>query len=322
MVTIKPQKYLVVGGAGFIGSNYVENLVDNKNEVVVIDNLISGDKKFLLPYSNNDKVTLIFDDIKHWQKYRVELEDVDVVIHLASNADISAAINDPEVDFRRGTVVTQIVAEMCRKLKITKIVYASGSGVYGDHGSNCLIEGITELLPNSPYGASKLGGEAILCAYSQMFNIQVFCFRFANVVGKNQTHGVGLDFLKKLKQNKGTLAILGNGTQSKSYVHVQEIVSAINFVVENIKEKYFVCNISSNDRIAVSRIAQLAIETAGLQEEDVKISYGIENKGWAGDVPVVVLSSERLEKIGWVSKMNSEQAMKKSLESLWVQISA
>ena len=103
---------------------------------------------------------------------------------------------------------------------------------------------------------------------------------------------------------------------------MQEIVSAINFVVENIKEKYFVCNISSNDRIAVSRIAQLAIETAGLQEEDVKISYGIENKGWAGDVPVVVLSSERLEKIGWVSKMNSEQAMKKSLESLWVQISA
>jgi UDP-glucose 4-epimerase len=313
------KKYLVVGGAGFIGSNFVKNLLANEKEVIVIDSLISGNKKFLESFACN-KLKFIVDDINNWAKFKDILCEIDVVIHLASNADIAAAVEDPTIDFERGTVITQTVAEMCRKLEIQKLIYASGSGVYGDHGSDILIEGQTELRPNSPYGASKLSGEAILSAYSAMFGLQVAIFRFANVVGQNQTHGVGLDFLRKLKLFPHELNVLGDGSQSKSYVHVDEIIDAINFTIRECKQSHFVCNITNSDRITVKDIANLAIKTAGLDPKSVKIKYGRENKGWAGDVPTVALSPKKLSDLGWTSKINSEVAIKTSLESLWEQI--
>ena len=315
------KKYLVIGGAGFIGSNFVDFLLTSGESVIVFDNLISGNKAFLEKHLSNIKLTFIEDDILNWRNYLTDLNQIDIIIHLASNADISAASVDPTLDFRRGTILTQEVAELSRLIGVKKILYASGSGVYGDHKKEILIEGITELLPNSPYGASKLSGEAILSSYSQMFGIKVACFRFANVVGPNQTHGVGFDFLNKLKSNSTILHILGDGKQSKSYIHVSEVIEAVLFVSDTIEEDFFVTNICNGDRIDVIEIAKIAIETVGLSDSKTQITFSGGDKGWSGDVPIVNLSAEKLAKRGWKSKIGSKKAMQMSLESLWEQIS-
>jgi UDP-glucose 4-epimerase len=321
MVKMTNEKYLVIGGAGFIGSNFVDFLLTSGESVIVFDNLISGNKAFLEKNFSNKKFTFIEDDILNWRNHLKELNEIDTIIHLASNADISAASIDPTLDFRRGTILTQEVAELSRIIGVKKILYASGSGVYGDHKKEILIEGITELLPNSPYGASKLSGEAILSSYSQMFGIKVACFRFANVVGPNQTHGVGLDFLNKLKSNSTILHILGDGKQSKSYIHVSEVIEAVLFVSDTVEEDFFVTNICNGDRIDVIEIATIAIETVGLSDSKTQITFSGGDRGWSGDVPIVNLSAEKLAKRGWKSKIGSKKAMQMSLESLWEQIS-
>ena len=312
--------FLIVGGAGFIGSNIVHRLLKMQNHVTVIDNLKSGKIVFISDHLKNKSFNFLNTNIINWRKFKSQLLNIDIIIHLASNADISLASEDPTIDFINGTVLTQEVAELARILKIPKIIYASGSGVYGDHGKNLLVEGITELVPNSPYGASKLSGESILCSYSQMFQVSCFCFRFANVVGLNQTHGVGLDFLKKLKLNQNKLDILGDGNQSKSYIHVNEIIDAILFTDSIVSSKFFVANLTTIDRISVIEIAKLAIKCAGLRPEKVQINNTDSNKGWPGDVPIVNLSGERMQNLGWKPKMNSYEAIELSLVELWKQM--
>jgi UDP-glucose 4-epimerase len=134
------KKYLIIGGAGFIGSNFVEKLLDSGNYVVALDNLCSGNKEFLEKFLKNPNFHFIEDEIVNWQKYEQLFSKIDVLIHLASNADIAAAIDDPTIDFYNGTLLTQQVAELARTCKIPKLLYASGSGVYGDQGKIKLNE--------------------------------------------------------------------------------------------------------------------------------------------------------------------------------------
>ena len=312
-------RFLIVGGSGFIGSHFVKVLIDQGQEVIVFDNLSSGNIEFINDIKNS-RLEIIVDDIENWKEYKQKLENIDVIIHLASNADIAAAIEDPTIDFYNGTLLTQCVAELARILKVENVLYASGSGVYGDYGNMSLREGAHELLPISPYGASKLAGEAILCSYSYLFNIKTFCFRFANVVGSNQTHGVGLDFLKSLKRDSHSLKILGDGKQSKSYIHVSEIVDAVLFVLYNETSTFSVFNVSTLDRISVYEIADLAFQIAKITPTDAKISYTGGARGWAGDVPLVNLNADKLKDLGWEPKYDSRQSMLMALSSIWEQI--
>lgn len=304
--------YAVTGGAGFIGSHFVDELLSRGHKVVALDNLCSGSLAYISHNIDNPSFEFQMLDIEDTEKLSLHLRGVDTVIHLASNPDIAKAVNEPRIDFTQGTVLTESVAEAARISGVNTILYASGSGVYGDAGEEVLNEK-SPLNPISTYGASKLAGESILSAYSYMFGISARVFRFANVVGCRQTHGVGFDFIKKLKLNSSELFILGNGLQSKSYVHVSDVIRAVLAAELACKSSYEVFNISTDDKISVNQIADFAIEIFGLNVKDVSKRYSGGDRGWKADVPIVRLSSNKIRELGWVPLHSGESALKDSL---------
>jgi UDP-glucose 4-epimerase len=248
------------------------------------------------------------------------LRGIDTVIHLASNPDIAAAMNNPRIDFVQGTALTESVVEAVRLSGVKKVLYASGSGVYGDVAFRPISES-DELLPVSPYGASKLAGEALISAYAYMFDFQAVAFRFANVVGPRQTHGVGYDFIRRLSSNPQELRFLGDGTQTKSYIHVDDIVQGVLHLETYSKSFYDVYNISTEDTLTVREIAECAFKILNIRSSNVNIIYGSTDRGWKGDVPKILLNSEKIKKTGWSSKRSSKEAMLDALASMRVEIS-
>jgi UDP-glucose 4-epimerase len=195
-------------------------------------------------------------------------------------------------------------------------VYASGSGIYGDLGEQPADEDHGPLIPTSTYGASKLAGEALLCSYAHMFGSQVAAFRFGNVVGPRQTHGVGFDFLRRLRSDPTRLTILGDGRQSKSYIHVDDVLDAVFHAAASWDLPYRAFNVATGDYITVSEIAELAIEVAGLDRVNVALEYTGGSRGWTGDVPIVRLDTSKIESTGWVCKRPTREALRQSLEEM------
>jgi UDP-glucose 4-epimerase len=222
-------RYFISGGAGFIGSHFTDHLLaDPRTDVVTIfDNFTSGRGWHFERHSSDPRLRVVRGDVGELSDLTTAMTGHDVVIHLASNPDIARAATEPEVDFYQGTLLTNNVIEAMRRSGAQRILYASGSGVYGDLGEREAHEDYGPLLPVSTYGASKLAGEALVSAYCAMFGLTGRAFRFGNVVGPRQTHGVGYDFVRRLLADSSRLSILGDGNQSKSYIHVSDIVAAV-----------------------------------------------------------------------------------------------
>ena len=212
---------IIFGGAGFIGSYLVDFYLKSSmlKNLVVYDNFSSGRLWHLNHSICDPRLKIIRLDICELNKFVPEFK-FDLVVMLAANPDISKAVHEPLIDFDEGTVLVQKVLEFMRIYKIIRLLYASGSGVYGDVGSRICDENFGPLIPISTYGASKLACEALISSYTHMFGIQASCFRFGNVVGARQTHGVAYDFILRLRKNAKKLTILGDGSQSKPYVHI------------------------------------------------------------------------------------------------------
>jgi UDP-glucose 4-epimerase len=309
------QHYAVVGGAGFIGSHFARALLNLNHDVTVIDNFCSGTENHLEDFRNHSNFKLVTLDVENTDELTRVFRNVHVVIHLASNPDIARAAVEPRIDFVQGTVLTESVIEACRRSDVKTILYASGSGVYGDAGKNLLTED-SALRPISTYGASKLAGETLLAAYSFMFGIKSIAFRFANVVGPKQTHGVAFDFLSKLRSNSSVLNILGNGEQSKSYIHVDDVISGVLLADSRISSGFNVFNLSTDDQITVNEIAELCARAMNLRSENVRHVYSGGDRGWKGDVPIVRISANKIKELGWTPTFNSLEAMNKSIRSM------
>lgn len=309
------QHFAITGGAGFIGSHFASELLKAGHAVLAIDNYCSGSKNHIEPFKDNTDFNFKLLNIEETEKLTQILNQIDTVIHLASNPDIAKSISEPRIDFTQGTALTESVAEACRRAQVKNILYASGSGVYGDVGESVLFE-TSQLNPISTYGASKLAGEALLSSYSYMFGIKTLSFRFANVVGNMQTHGVGYDFLKKLNKNNSYLDILGDGNQRKSYIHVSDVISGVLTAFSNSLELNSVFNVSTSDILSVAEIANLAIEVSGLNPKSVELRYTGGERGWKADVPIVRLNSDKLRALGWDAKYTSRSAMKNALISM------
>jgi UDP-glucose 4-epimerase len=239
-----------------------------------------------------------------------------VVIHLASNPDIARAAVEPDIDFREGTLLTNNVVEAMRLSHTSTILYASGSGVYGDLGEREAAEDHGPLVPISTYGASKLAGEALISSYCHMFESTGRVFRFGNVVGPRQTHGVGFDFLRSLLKDPRKLRVLGDGTQSKSYIHVRDVVEAVLMAAQRSSQQFAVYNVATGDYITVHEIARLAAECVGLDPNHVTLDYTGGDRGWKGDIPVVRLNTARIRQLGWVCKSGSREALRDSMMAM------
>lgn len=314
--------YVIVGGAGFVGSHFIDRLLSSEQvrRVTVYDNFTSGQAWHYEEHLRDRRLTIRGGDVHDFDALKEAMEGHDAVIHLASNPDIARAVSEPDIDFRQGTMLTNNVVEAARQAKVRTILYASGSGVYGDLAEVEAHEDHGPLVPVSTYGASKLAGEALLSAYAFMFGMRGYAFRFGNVVGRRQTHGVGFDFIRRLRQDPSKLRILGDGRQSKSYVHVSDVVSAVLLAGERCEEPFRAFNVATGDYVTVTQIADLACGVLGLSR--VKYEYTGGDRGWKGDVPVVRLSIERIKGLGWRPTHTSAQALESAMRAMLTDLDA
>lgn len=307
------KKFFITGGAGFIGSHMVDELI-GQGRVTVFDNFSSGKREYISLHKESTDFRLVQGDLGDLEYLKKTIKGHDVVFHFAANPDIARSMLETDLDLREGTILTYNVLEAMRVNGIREILYSSGSGVYGDVGTTATPEDFGPLLPISMYGASKLACEGMISAFSHLYDIQGWIFRFANVVGQRQTHGVGYDFIKKLSKNPGELEILGDGTQSKSYLHVRDVIEAMLYVHEKASNRINVFNVATDDYIDVTTIAKIAIEETGLK--GVQLRYTGGNRGWKGDVPKVRFNLSKIHKLGWRPLYTSAEAVRKSIQEM------
>jgi UDP-glucose 4-epimerase len=316
------QRVFVSGGAGFIGSHLVARLLTQPSvrEVVVYDNFSSGTRAHLGASTADPRVRIVAEDLKDRAKVGAAMAGCDTVFHLAANPDIAKAVTQPDIDFWEGTYLLQNVLEAVRVNGVARMFYTSGSGVYGENAGVAFAESYGPCIPISTYGASKLACEALIAAYCHMFGLQARAFRFANVVGPRQTHGVGYDFVRRLKADPTQLRILGDGSQSKSYIHVDDILEAVFTAGERSAARYDVFNVATGDYITVKEIAELAVEVCGLAPGSVRFDFTGGDRGWKGDVPIVRFDSTKIESLGWRRHRSSREAVRDSMAAMWEEI--
>ncbi|BAB59200.1 NDP-sugar epimerase [Thermoplasma volcanium GSS1] len=308
------KRILITGGAGFIGSNMVEHLLP-KNEVTVIDNLSITDDRYIKKFYDNPNFKFIKKDILNG----IDGYHYDIVVHLAADSDVRNGSSNPALDMKVNVEGTISVLEMMRKSDIKDILFASSSTVYGEAKVIPTPENYGPLLPISSYGASKLAAEAFISAYASYYGFNALLFRFANVVGKNSTHGVIFDFINKLKNNKKELEVLGDGTQAKSYIHVEDLIGSMIYVYEHVKgvEPF---NLGNDDVTSVDKIAKFVLEAMGLKDTAIVHRGGYNGRGWPGDVKYAMMDIAKLKKTGWKNKYSSDEAVKKSINEVMNQI--
>ncbi len=308
-------KAFITGGAGFIGSTMAGRLLEKKeNEITIFDNFCSGKMEYIEQYLKDKRVKLIKGDMLDLPHLKEAVKNHDFIFHFAANPDIAKAMIETDLDLRLSVIATYNLVEAMRINGINKIAYSSGSGVYGDMGLTETPENFGPLLPSSMYGACKLGAEGIISAFCHMFDMQSWIYRFANVVGDNQTHGVGYDFINKLIDNPAKLTILGDGSQSKSYIHVSDILDAILLIIDKTNERVNVFNVATDDYITVNEIADIVIKEMNVK--NVKLEYTGGKRGWKGDVPVVRFNLDKIHELGWKSKFNSKEAITNSIRDM------
>lgn len=307
------KSFFLVGGAGFIGSHFVDALLKQASveKVTIYDNFSNGKEWHYEHHCHDARLSVVRGDVKNATLLTEAMKGHEVLMHFASNSDISQAIKNPSIDFTEGIALTYQVLESARLTQVKRIIYTSGSGVYGDVGDLASTEDQGNLHPISPYGASKLAGEAFISSYCHMFGMSACVFRFGNVVGPRQTHGVGYDFIKSLLKNRTTLHILGNGTQSKSYIYVQDVVQAVLLANEKMQSPYEVYNVATGDYITVHEIADIIVKCMELKNQ-VAYEFTGGDRGWNGDVPIVRLNTDKIRALGWHCKHTSAQSIKES----------
>jgi len=316
---LKNQKILVTGGAGFVGSNLVEMLLLEGAKVTAYDNLSLGRKEFLLPFMKNPKFKFIKADLLNRKKLDKVMRSQNIVFHMAANSDIPYGMKFPEVELKNGTIATHNVLEVMRKNGVKKIVFASTSAVYGDKPKVLPIpENYGPLFPISFYGASKLACEGLISAFCHNFDFQAWIFRFANVIGKNGTHGAAVDFVKKLKKNPKVLQILGDGKQAKPYINVKECAQGMIYGFKRANDQLNFFNLSCQGATSVKKIAEAVVKEMGLKK--VKFRYTGGQRGWRGDVPQVRMDDKKIRKLGWKIKLTSDQAVKAGVKDLLKQM--
>jgi UDP-glucose 4-epimerase len=319
-MSTKLERVMIVGGAGFVGSHFVHRLLADTGtrQVTVYDNFSSGRRWHLADVAEDERLTVIEADVVDLPALTRAAEGHDTVIHLASNPDIAAAVTNPAIDFDQGTRLTHHVAEAARLAGVELVLYASGSGVYGDLGETEAREDHGPLVPTSTYGASKLSGEAQLASYAAMFGLTVRAFRFGNVVGPHQTHGVGYDFVRRLLDDPTQLRILGDGRQSKSYIHVDDIIEAVLMAGRDADSPFDVFNVATGDYVTVTEIAEIATEVVGIDRGATVFDYTGGARGWQGDVPVVRINTDKIRSLGWKNERTGPEALLDSMSSMVV----
>jgi len=300
-------KFFVTGAAGFIGSNLVDRLLADGDEVVAWDNFSTGQAKFLEQAKQNARFSLHIGDTLDLQSLIRAMEASEFVFHLAANADVRFGLQQPAKDVQQNTLATFNVLEAMRSNGISQIAFSSTGSVYGEAEVIPTPEDAPFPIQTSLYGASKLAGEGLIQAYCEGYGFKSYIFRFVSIVGERYTHGHVFDFYRQLLEHPHRLRILGDGTQRKPYLHVSELIDAMLLVCEKARERLNCYNIATpGSSTTVRHIAEAVVRAAS---PNAKIRYTGGPRGWIGDVPRFDYSIAKIQKLGWSPKMISDEAV-------------
>jgi len=303
---------LVTGAAGFIGSHLTDGLLRLGWGIVGFDNLSTGDITNLAYAMENSRFRFVEGDLLDVEAARRVLGECEMVFHLAADPEVRTGAWNPDSHFRQNLTATFNLLEAIRRRgDPTRLVFASTSTVYGEASVVPTPEDYSPLLPTSVYGATKLGCEALAASYTELLPLRVVIFRLANIVGSRGRHGVVYDFMNKLRKNPKELEVLGDGTQSKSYLLVEDCLNALLMVLDETfwQKPVGIYNVGSEDRISVLAIARIVANALGLKEPAVRTISSLGGKAWPGDVKTMQLDISRIKRLGWRPKRNSEQAI-------------
>lgn len=315
----------ITGVAGFVGANLAARLLSRGDRVVGFDNLCRGSLNNLASVLDHPAFAFERVDLSDFDAYRRALavahavNPIAEVWHLAANSDIPAGIADANIDLRDTLMTTFNTVELMKELKIGRIAFASSSAVYGDHGERLLSEDTGPLFPISNYGAMKLASEGVISAALESHLERAYLFRFPNVIGVPATHGVIYDFVYKLRATPDRLEVLGDGSQRKSYLHVDDLIDAMLYVREHAADQLECYNVAASDPgVTVRFIAEQVVQRVSPR---AAIHYGVGNKGWVGDVPKFTYSVAKLESLGWRPRLDSAEAVRTAIRQIVAQLS-
>lgn len=311
-------KVLVTGGAGLVGSSLCKRLLDMGSSVLCVDNLTLGTRRHLEDFSSNPAFEFQPWDVsaRGWHS-KLEGRSFDLLVHLAANSDISLGHKHPEMDHQRTFTTTFETLCAAKELKIPNFIFASTSAVYGAIPPFPTPESAGNLHPVSIYGAGKLASEAFISAFAENYGLNAWVFRFGNVVGRKLTHGVIYDFVHRLRKQPAELVVLGNGQQTKTYIDVEDCVGGIlhgfskSPAGQAHAERFQIFNLSTEGTTSVREIATETVRV--LTEGKTQIRYGTSPVGWVGDVAKTRLEVERMHKLGWMPKLDSNAAVFKAI---------
>ncbi len=314
---------VVAGGAGFIGANLVPRLLDEGSAVLVVDNFSRGRRENLGGLLGHSKLKLVDADLADAHACRLAFDaalalgPIDQVWHLAANSDIAAGVADPAIDLRDTFLTTFEILRQMRRVGATRLFFASSSAIYGDLKDVELTEDTGPLFPISNYGAMKLASEAQATAAAENFLDQAVLFRFPNVVGTPATHGVILDFTRRLRTEPSRLEVWGDGTQRKPYLHVEELIDALVIGRDRSPAGVTALNIGPADiGVTVRAIAEDVVERVS---RGAVIAFGQGAKGWVGDVSQFRYSIARMQDMGWRPALTSRQAIRRAIDEIATQ---
>lgn len=315
---MKKKKIAVVTGCcGFIGSHVTEFLVQKGYYVIGIDNLSTGNLRFLNKINKKKFKFYKIDLLKN--KLDKCFNKAQIIFHFAANADVRFGLSHRDKDIKQNILVTHKILEQMVKYQIKKIIFSSTGSVYGETKEIPTKENTSFPIQTSLYGASKISAEALISAYSEAYNLNSYIFRFVSILGQRYSHGHVYDFLNQLIDNPNKLYILGNGYQKKSYLHVSDCVNGIWVSIKKFKDKVNIINLGTPEYITVRKSVRIICNKLRLKP---KLKYSGGKQGWIGDNPFIFLNTKKVNTVGWRPKFTIEKSIQNTvdylLENKWI----
>jgi UDP-glucose 4-epimerase len=306
---------LVTGGAGFIGKSVCDRLLAEGNNVIALDNLSASFVGDVRRLNQNRRFTFVEGDCKSKTEVKRAMVGADTVLHLAANPEVRPDLATPAMSFRENLFATKVVLDVAKVVRPHRIVFTSSSTVYGDAKIRPTPENYSPLVPISAYGATKLASEILIEQYAQRHRLNTGIVRLANIIGPQSRHGVVFDLVQKLKKNPKRLEVLGDGTQSKSYLYIDDCVDAILTMTSTVKG-LSICNVGSEDQVSVMKIVAIVSEGLGVNP-DVRLTGGVDGgRGWMGDVKQMLLDVSKIKSLGWRPTHSSEEAVRMTVKGM------
>jgi UDP-glucose 4-epimerase len=317
-------KIVVTGAAGFIATNLLPRLLGEGHEVHGIDNFFLGKREHIERSAGQPRFQFHEFDLLDRERLVTLFREIrpDRVWHLAANSDISFGTTYTDFDLKGGTLVTYNLLEAMRLSETRELIFSSSGAIYGEPAVLPTPEDYGPLFPISLYAASKIACETLITAFSANYGIRCWIFRFGNIVGGFPTHGVIHDFVLKLQRDPTRLDILGDGNQSKPYVHVEDCLDGMMFGHAHAGEMVNCYNLAVPNWTSVNQIAEWTMREMGLDPAAVTVARTGGSRGWPGDVPKVRLSTARMDALGWRPTMSSDEAVRRAIRETVEQFTA